>query len=519
MKIAVEGCAHGELDKIYETISELEIQYELKVDLLIICGDFQAVRNASDMDCMAVPKKYQEMKDFHKYYSGEKKAPLLTIVIGGNHEASNFLAELAYGGWLCENIYFMGYAGVVNVNGVRIAGISGIYKGHDYLKGHFEVPPYNDSTKRSAYHVRNLEVFRLKQLAEPVDVMISHDWPRGIYNYGNTEKLLQHKKFFITEVRNNTLGCRPTESLLQQLKPKYWFAAHLHCKFAALVDHQDGTCTKFLALDKCLPQRDFLQTLDVPSTSDGPPRLSYDLEWLCVLQLTNHLLRLDSKNHYMPGPGCSERWQFTPTQEEKDRLADTLNGDLFVPCNFQRTAPVYVPGSERSPSRAKPHINPQTESFCKRFGLRDPLAEALRPQHEPPKLDISGFLGTEDVSSSATPSFCDSESQSQRSPGLGTDSEDPLPELDNEDPLYGLVNKDPLPEMDSEDPLHEMSAEERQKVHTLEFGGPDRSATDKELFPALLEKTEDPKPRGPSSGRAMKRRNQSLYADSEDADD
>ena len=29
-----------------------------------------------------------------RYYIGEKEAPLLTIVIGGNHEASNYLWEL-----------------------------------------------------------------------------------------------------------------------------------------------------------------------------------------------------------------------------------------------------------------------------------------------------------------------------------------------------------------------------------------------------------------------------------------
>lgn len=31
------------------------------------------------------------MKDFHKYYSGAAEAPVPTIFIGGNHEASNHL--------------------------------------------------------------------------------------------------------------------------------------------------------------------------------------------------------------------------------------------------------------------------------------------------------------------------------------------------------------------------------------------------------------------------------------------
>ena len=58
----------------------------------------------------------------------------------------------------------MGYASVVNVAGVRVGGLSGIYKGHDYFKGRFEKPPYTEDTKRSVYHVRNLETFRLKQV-------------------------------------------------------------------------------------------------------------------------------------------------------------------------------------------------------------------------------------------------------------------------------------------------------------------------------------------------------------------
>ena len=66
MKIAVEGCAHGELDKIYEAIQNVEKKDGVKIDLLICCGDFQSTRNVQDLRCMAVPQKYQKMCSFYK---------------------------------------------------------------------------------------------------------------------------------------------------------------------------------------------------------------------------------------------------------------------------------------------------------------------------------------------------------------------------------------------------------------------------------------------------------------------
>ena len=86
MRIAIEGCTHGELEKTYETIKEIEakdgrkvslsflsfglfVQHGLiQVDLLLCCGDFQSTRNLSDLACMACPDKYKEMCSFYKYY-------------------------------------------------------------------------------------------------------------------------------------------------------------------------------------------------------------------------------------------------------------------------------------------------------------------------------------------------------------------------------------------------------------------------------------------------------------------
>lgn len=66
MKIAIEGCAHGELEKIYDTILFIERQENIKVDLLLCCGDFQATRNRTDLNCMAIPKKYHNICTFYK---------------------------------------------------------------------------------------------------------------------------------------------------------------------------------------------------------------------------------------------------------------------------------------------------------------------------------------------------------------------------------------------------------------------------------------------------------------------
>ena len=68
------------------------------------------------------------------------------------------MRDLYYGGWVAENIYFLGYSGVVQVKKgdqcLRIGGISGIEKGYDYKKGYFEKPPYNKNELRSIYHIR-----------------------------------------------------------------------------------------------------------------------------------------------------------------------------------------------------------------------------------------------------------------------------------------------------------------------------------------------------------------------------
>lgn len=251
---------------------------------------------------------------------------------------------------------------------------AGIYKGFDFFKGHFEFAPYTEDTKRSVYHVRQLEVFRLKQLTKEIDICMSHDWPRGIHRYGNEQQLLKFKPFFRDDIENNKLGSPSCHDLLLHLKPKYWFSAHLHCQFSAVIPHDDDDDnreTKFLALDKCLPKRRFLQILDVDSDK-GDIKLSYDLEWLTVLYLTKDLLSYKNLSNYMPADS------FTPTDEQKSFVAEKFKNNLSIPLDFCRTAEPYNPnGRKEFPGQPKAQANPQTTTFCDILGIDDPISLAM----------------------------------------------------------------------------------------------------------------------------------------------
>lgn len=136
-----------------------------------------------------------------------------------------------HGGWLAPNIYYLGAAGSIYINptasspsrAIRLSGLSGIYKSFDYRRGHFESVPFNEKSVKSAYHVREYDVLKLKQVSyysdscrlcvlivwqlsrrkskDVTDLFMSHDWPVTITRYGDEARLLQQKPFFRDEVR------------------------------------------------------------------------------------------------------------------------------------------------------------------------------------------------------------------------------------------------------------------------------------------------------------------------------
>lgn len=430
--IVVEGCVHGKLNQIYDAVSS----QNKPVDLVLLCGDFQAIRDHKDLNAMAVPAKYKEMGDFYQYYSGQKVAPYLTIFIGGNHESSSYLRELYYGGWVAPNIYYLGQAGVVNFKGLRIAGLSGIYDKNHYNYNHFERLPYNSGTERSIYHVRSHDVVSLSLLSSGIDVMLSHDWPAGITYYGDMKGLLKKKPYFRKDIENNELGSPPLFQLLKSLQPTNWFSAHLHVRFTATVAHNfkcnddeieldfsdlddediesnksqnnlfendnigwkpfekaRADSTFFLALDKCLPRRSYMEFLrmdvEVPSvkrardeneqqenkntTTAGLESLCYDPEWLAIVRVMNKYLNMGpATKTVVPGKDELRSQVDVELQWIKRNIID--KGKLVIPLNF-RTLTQFEDSPYQKPNYKQPDpiSNNQTEDFCRLLAIENKI--------------------------------------------------------------------------------------------------------------------------------------------------
>ena len=424
----------------------------------------------------------------------------------------------------------MGYAGVMQFGGLRIAGLSGIWKGYNYNRPHNERLPFSADDLKSVYHVREWDVRKLLQVRRQVDVGISHDWPRGVEWKGDWKGLFRKKQGFEEDARTGKLGSEAARKVMRRLRPRWWFSAHLHVKFAGVVkwDEEKGEglqvqvdalreggggearnrtgnpneipikavqaaekeipapvrnedeieldmdddepvpsfapgtsalaqtnglqsttppedgitedvrsqlpasfskprkepepqplsqpppeihnkTTEFLALDKCLPKRKFLQFLELDpirqtdGISTSFPQLQYDKEWLAITRVFAHegdpTKRFSAERAFPPDKG--EAYYAPLIAAQEDWVEDNLvqKAKMTIPDNFLKTADVYDSRvSIQTREQPKEYTNPQSVAFCDLLGIEnhfDATEEDReeRRQRGPAAVEARGGMG------------------------------------------------------------------------------------------------------------------------------
>jgi Icc-related predicted phosphoesterase len=206
------GDVHGHWNYVIKAIESASDILGHVPGLVLQVGDAEALRSEADLETVHTPGKYRSMGTFSALAPGDLPCPV--YFIGGNHEPYEMLdiaemnshtVPIPWG----SNVYYLGRAGAMPINGLNIAWLSGVERGE-------MLPVRNIGKKELTYYLES-EVDLAKRkgaMLGDIDVVVTHDWPSGIRDGRGTELI---------------------RSITEKLEPQLHVCGHMHSHHEAVI--------------------------------------------------------------------------------------------------------------------------------------------------------------------------------------------------------------------------------------------------------------------------------------------
>lgn len=159
-KVLVCGDAKGNIAKLFSTV-EAQIAKVGPFDVLFSAGSF-------------LPESDETASGIAQYLSGEKKAPLDMYFVDSG---AALLHAAPKGTKLCDSIYFLGGYGVKEINGLRVAFLSGHYNCDTYERNDVDFVG-GSFTCRAVSELQKLVMDDRKQRG--IDILLTSGWPSDL---------------------------------------------------------------------------------------------------------------------------------------------------------------------------------------------------------------------------------------------------------------------------------------------------------------------------------------------------
>jgi hypothetical protein len=246
LTFAAVGDVHGHMHAMVDLVTAWEGRNGASVDFVLQVGDFEPHRHEADMATMSCPAKYRKLGDFPAFYGGERAFPWLVLFIGGNHEPYGFLDRFPDGVDAATRCRYLGRAGSIEHEGLRIAYLSAIHREAAYDRPR---PPVDQILTRSNkdYIYFTEEEVGVVASAEDVDVLLLHDWPRGVIAPGDAPEF---EGFRRCEDGINGVGNAPARLLVDMLEPRLVLCGHMHKRYRNVIHYPSGREGQLCCMDK-----------------------------------------------------------------------------------------------------------------------------------------------------------------------------------------------------------------------------------------------------------------------------
>lgn len=216
----------------WEAKSKRALSFVLQV------GDFEPIRFEDDLDSLAAPAKYRHIGDFPDFFNQRAHFPWPVYFIGGNHEPYGLLDAMPHGGPVVHHCTYIGRAEMIELHGLRIAGLSGIFHAKSFEVQRPSLAEMGRCSRKEFTYFRKDDVDRLANL-ESVDILVVHEWPDGIIDPKDALDFEHVRR----SAKYEGVGNEYARLLMDLLEPRLVLCGHMHKRYGNRIALESGKMT------------------------------------------------------------------------------------------------------------------------------------------------------------------------------------------------------------------------------------------------------------------------------------
>ncbi len=263
---AAVGDVHGHMDAMVDLVAGWERRSGVELSFVLQVGDFEPHRDERDLATMAAPAKYRKLGDFAAFHSGARLFPWPVHFIGGNHEPYGYLDLIPEGAAVARDCHYLGRVGMVELGGLRVAGLSGIYREESFASRP-SIGEIGVRSNKEYIGFTEAEIARLLDLGR-VDVLLLHEWPSGIIAEGDASTFEERRR----SMRFDGIGNEHVRMAIDLLEPSLVLCGHMHMAYRSTILHPSGRRTSVCCLGSVEERVGALAIFRV--ATDGPVEIA-----------------------------------------------------------------------------------------------------------------------------------------------------------------------------------------------------------------------------------------------------